>query len=540
MLRLSPVFAAVVLGACETATPEPEAFQRGEQPAYEAQPAQLRRLTYSQYVHTIDDLFGVGLVLPSVLEPDTRADGLYAVGASVTSISSLGVERYEGAAYDIAEQVLADPTRRAALVECEPADAVGADCAREVLGAFGARAWRRPLDPAELDTLVAVHEGAATTLGSFDSGLTYAIAGVLQSPYFLFRPEVGEDDGAGGRRLTGDELAARLSYFLWDGPPDAELAAAAADGSLLGDAGLEAQVDRMLADDKARRGLRAFFSDMLHLDELDSLTKDPAVYVYMSSQLGPSAREQTLLDLEAIVLDEDVDFRGFLTRTDTHLDRTLAALYDVAAPAREGFGPATLPGSLGRRGYLGQVSFLALQAHATSTSVTRRGQYLREVLLCQDLPAPPAGLNTAIPEATEDTPTMRDRVDQHNTDPTCAACHKMMDPIGLGLENFDGVGRWRTTENGVEIDPSGDLDGAAFADAWDLGGVVAENAAFGGCVSDTLLQAAVGHVLAEREDPLADWHADGLKESGYRVRWLLKDLVMGPAFRTVGSVEGVE
>lgn len=536
MLRPAALTVLVALVGCDEATDSAEApFVRGEMPSYEAQGPQLRRLTYSQYVHTIDDLFGEGLVLPTVLEPDSRAAGLYAVGASVTSISSLGVERYEAAAFDIAEQVLADPTRHAALVACTPADAVGAACAREALGPFAEAAWRRPLTAAELDALVTLHTEAATTLGTFDDGLTYALAAVLQSPYFLFRPELGEDDGAGGRRFTAWELASRLSYFLWDGPPDAELRAAAASGELLTDAGIDAQIDRLLADDRSRRGVRAFFTDMLHLDELDSLTKDPTVYVYMSSDLGPSAREQTLLDLEGIVLDDDVDFRTFLTGTDTHLDRTLAALYDVAAPAREGFGVTTLASAGGRRGFLGQASFLALQAHATSTSVTKRGQYLREVLLCQELPSAPAGLNTSIPEATEAAPTMRDRVAQHNADPTCAECHELMDPIGLGFENFDGVGRWRTEEAGIVIDPSGDLDGAEFADAWELAGIVAENRAFTGCVSDTLLAAAVGHPLAEGEEDLADWHTDGLKESGYRVRFLLRDIARGPAFRRVGS-----
>lgn len=535
-LFAAPAIAVLaLLAGCPDATDSGEAFVRGEQPAYEPQAPQLRRLTYSQYVHSIDDLFGEGLVLPSVLEPDSRVAGLYAVGASVTSISSLGVERYESAAFDIAEQVLADPARHAALVGCTPADAVGEACARTTLTTFGEAAWRRPLTEAELEALVAVHTSAATTLGTFEDGLTYALAAVLQSPHFLFRPELGEDDGAGGRRFTAWELASRLSYFLWDGPPDAELRAAAASGELVTDAGIDAQIDRMLDDERARRGVRAFFVDMLHLDELDSLTKDPLVYVYMSSELGASAREQTLLDVEALVLDEDTDFRTFLTGTDTHLDRTLAALYDVPAPAREGFGAATLPSSGGRRGFLGQASFLALQAHATSTSVTRRGQYLREVLLCQELPSAPAGLNTSIPEATEAAPTMRDRVAQHNADPTCAACHELMDPIGLGFENFDGVGRWRTEESGVVIDPSGDLDGADFADAWELAGLVADNRAFTGCVSDTLLAAAVGHGLAEGEEDLADWHTDGLKESGYRVKALLRDIARGPAFRRVGS-----
>ncbi len=529
----SPLALFVLLAGCDTPTASEEPpFLRGAQPDYSAPAPVLRRLTYSQYVHSIDDLFGTGLVLPDELEPDTRAAGLYAVGASLTSISALGVDRYESVAYTIAEQVLTDPTRRAAIVGCVPVSPADADCAREVLNALGERVWRRPLSDGELDVLVSVTTTAGMTLGDFDLGLSYGLAALLQSPYFLFRVELGEVDPAGGHRYSGWEMASRLSYFLWDGPPDDALLLAAESGALLTDAGLEAEVDRMLQDERTRRGLRAFFGDMLHLDELDALTKDPSLFVNMSSELGPAAREQTLQDLDAIVLEDDVDFRTFLTSTDTHIDRTLAALYDVPAPVREGFGLTTLPISGGRRGFLGQASFLALQAHATSTSVTLRGLYLREVLLCQELPSPPAGLNTSIPEANAERPTMRDRVAQHLEDPSCAGCHQLMDPIGLGFEHFDGVGRWRDTENGHPIDPAGSFDGDEFVDAWGLGQVVADHGSFAPCVSDTLLRSALGRTLADEELELAEWHADGLHQEGYRLRWLFRDIVMGPAFRT--------
>ena len=537
--RLAP-FLLLALAACATDGPDtaPPPFVRGEQPAYTVQAPVLRRLTYSQYVHSIDDLFGPGLVLPEELEPDSRVSGLQAVGASVTSLSSLGVERYESAAYDIAEQVLADPARRAALVPCTPAGSVDEACAATVIEALGRRAWRRPLSEAERVVITGIVVTASTTLDDFDEGLAFGVAALLQSPHFLFRPEFGVADPDSGIRLyTSLEMASRLSFFLWDGPPDEALLVAAEAGDLATDAGVQAQVERMLEDAKARRGMRAFFTDMLALDELDSLTKDPTVYVYMSAGLGESAREQTLADAERLVFTEDVDFRRFLTSTETHLDRTLAALYDVPAPERDAFGPVTLPDSGGRRGFLGQASFLALQSHATSTSVTRRGQFIREVLLCQTLPTPPAGLNTSIPAASEDVPTMRDRVAQHLEDPSCAGCHAMMDPIGLGLENFDGVGRWRKEENGETIDPSGALDGASFSDAWELGAAVAEHAAFAPCVNDTIYRFATGHEVADAEEDLVNWHADGFHEAGYRVRALLADIAMGPGFRTVGGVE---
>ncbi len=532
---LSPLLILLAAGCDEVVVEVP--FERGAQPVYTAEPPITRRLTYDQYVHTLDDLFGEGLVIPPSLEPDSRVSGLYAVGASVTSISALGVERYESAAFDVAEQVLADPERRLRLGTCSPAEGRDDACAEEWLGTIGPAAWRRPLTTEETERLVGIAGAAADTLGSFDDGFSYALAALLQSPWFLFRPEVGVVGDDGLLRYDAWELATRLSYFLWDGPPDAELRVAAADGTLLTDEVVAAQIDRMLADDRARRGLRAFVADMLHLAELDVLTKDPTIFVYMSEGLGASAREQTLLDAEALVFADDGDVRTLLTNTETHLDRTLAALYDVPAPAREGFGATTLGESGGRRGFLGQVSFLALQSHPTSTSVTLRGKFIREVLLCQNLPTPPAGLNTAIPEASEELPTMRERVARHLEDPSCAGCHQVMDPIGLGLENFDGLGRWRNEENDTPIDPTGDLDGDDFADAWALARAVAVHDDFGPCLNRTLFRYATGRAEADAEQPLVDWHADGLKEAEYRLQFLMRDIAAGPAFRLVGSVE---
>ncbi len=532
-------FTLALLACDPTTEPVPEAAVRGEAPAFSAQAPVLRRLTFAQYENTVDALFGEGLVLPVALEPDTRVSGLYAVGASVTSISSLGVERYESAAFDIAEQVMADDARRAALVPCTPADPVDTECAERVIALLGPRAWRRPLDSEEIDRLVGVADTAGDTLDDFYAGLGYAVAALLQSPYFLFLPEVGEEDPdrPGGRRYNGYEMASRLSYFLWNTMPDDPLFAAAAAGDLVTAEGVAAQVERMLADPRARSGMQSFITDAWMLGDLDSLTKDPLVYTYMSAGLGGSARQQTLLDAEAIVFDDDTDFRTVLTSNRTHLDRTLAAIYDVPAPAREGFGVAELPESGGRRGLLGQVSFLALQSHATSTSVTKRGIFVREVLLCQELPTPPAGLNTSIPETTESTPTMRDRVAQHLEDPSCAACHNYMDPIGLGFENFDGIGRWRTEENGVTIDASGELDGTEFGDAWELGGAVAEHPAFAPCVNESLYHYANGRVEGEGEAEVVDWHAEGFVVEGYRLKFLMADIATGDAFRTAGVVE---
>ncbi|MFT4978694.1 MAG: hypothetical protein ACI8S6_004604, partial [Myxococcota bacterium] len=286
------------------------------------------------------------------------------------------------------------------------------------------------------------------------------------------------------------------------------------------------------SDPRAVRGARAFFSEMLQLDTLDELSKDPDVFVYMSDALGASAQEETLLGVEDLLFVEDGSYLSLFTRQTAFVDETLAALYAVPSPAREGFGPIVLPSDGGRRGFLGTAAFLVPNAHAVSTSATRRGIFVRDVLLCQPIPDPPADANTAIPEVSADAPTMRERIAVHLEDPFCASCHTLTDPIGLGLENFDGLGRWRLEENGATIDASGELDGTSFTDAWGLGGAVADHARTGPCLVQTMLQYATGSLTDGLDAGLIDWHAEGFAAADHRVLWLMRDLALSPAFRT--------
>ena len=526
-----------LLSACGT---EPTRLpgDRGDPPSATAPAPVLKRLTAAQYRNSVQDLLGEGLLLPTSLEPDAAVEGLYALGAGVGDVSSWGVEKYEEAAFDLAEQALADPAIQAALVPCTPTGAVDSACARAALDALGARAWRRPLTADELDVLVGLADGAGATLGDFDQGLAYAVAALLQSPHFLYRVELGEADPAdpAARRFSDYEMATRLSYFLWNTTPDDALLAAAAAGELTDDAGLATQVERLLADERSDQGVRAFFSEYLRLYELPDVSKDPTVYVHWSSDLPDAAAEETLLGIDALVFEERGPLQDLLTSQRTFVDRRLAAIYDVAAPERDGHGEVWLPDDGGRRGLLGQVSFLALQAHSVSTSVTNRGLFVREVLLCQPLPDPPADANTAIPAVSEDALTMRDRIAVHLEDPSCASCHSITDPIGLGFENYDGVGRFRLTENGATIDPSGELDGVAFTDAWTLGQTIADHGSFAECFTKTVYKYATGQLLEDGQDDLIDWHSAGFGYELYRVLPLLRDIALSPGFRAAGEV----
>ncbi len=510
---------------------------RGDAPEAQPPEPQIRRLTKLQYTNSIHDALGAAIVVPTSLEPDEDAGGLYSVGASLASISPRGVEQYESAAFQVAGQVMGDPALRSANVPCEPAAVRDDACVGEAIRAAGRRLWRRPLEDVELATLVGVAGGAATALGDFDGGLEYALSALLQSPNFLFRVELGEPDPerTGAYRFTSVEMASRLSYLLWNTAPDEELLAAGEAGELVAADGLSAQVDRLIADPRARDGLRNFFTEMLDLDQLDALNKDTLVFTHMAADVGPSAREETLRGLDAIV-DEDGDLRDFVNTRRAFLDRKLSAIYGIPAPSMDEFAETELPEDGLRRGFLGQASFLALQSHPANTSVTLRGKFLREVLFCQPVPPPPSNLNTAIPEVSADNPTMRDRVEQHLQDPFCAGCHNVMDPIGLGFENFDGLGSYRASENGVVIDASGELDGDLYAGPVELADLVHDDEKLARCVVQTYLQYASGHVLGIAERGSLEWHDEGFADEGHRMRALMRDVAMGMAFRGAGAV----
>lgn len=508
----------------------------GPAPAVAPGAPALRRLTAAQYERVVTDLLGEGLALPTSLEPDTEEAGLLSVGAAVTSVSALGVERYELAALGLAAQVVTDPARWSAVVGCEPVDAADRACAESFVRRFGRRAWRRTLTEAEVERLVALVTGVGAESGDFATGVEYGLVAILQSPHFLYRREHGEPDGD-ARRLRGAELATRLAFTLWNTTPDEALLDAAEAGELDDPEGLAATVDTMLADPRARAGVANLWTESLQLWALDDVDKDPTVYDHASEELGPAAREETLRVIDHLVFDAGADVRELLTTRTTFVDPRLAALYAIPAPSLDGFAETTLAADGGRRGLLGQASFLMLAAHATRSSATKRGKYIRTRLLCQAMPSPPAGVDTSIPEADADAPTLRDRIAAHVEDPTCASCHLAMDPIGLGLENFDGIGRWRDTENGAVIDASGDLDGVAFADAWELAAAVRDHEDLGPCFTRTLYAYGTGHAVLDGEEALAAWLAEGLDADAGDWLGTVRRFATSEGFTTVGELD---
>lgn len=522
---------AVLLGtlSCGQA-PQEEAL---DEPVVEPAAPAVRRLTAPQYERVVTDLFGEGLVMPTSLEPDVAFEGLQSIGASTTSLSQWGVERYEDAAYLLAEQAVADTAWRTAHVPCGVGE-VDEPCIRQMLDDLGRRMYRRSLTEPEAARIVGVVDAVGSASGDSEIGLTYALAALLQSPHFLYRVETGEPSGS-VRRLTDVELASRLSFLLWDTIPDVELLDAAENGDLASVEGVASHVDRMMTDPRFEQGVRALFTDLLVLYRLEELNKDPLIFTHASPDLGPSAREETLNLLTWLIIEQDGDFRDLLTTQETFVDTRLAALYDIPAPSMTGFSRTTLPYDGRRRGLLGHASLLTLHAHSGASSPTLRGHFVRHVLLCQEIPPPPGDVDTTIPEPDADALTMRDRLASHRENPACATCHDVMDPIGLGLENFDGIGRWRDTENGASIDASGDLDGAGFANAWTLADAMRSHELFMPCMAEHLVAYATAHVVKPEQEALVEWMVASNSRNGHSYRAMMRDLVTSEAFRTVGA-----
>jgi len=524
-----------------SAPPSPTTQEPTALPTVQGGPLAMRRLTTAQYKATIADVLGPDIALAGRIEPDNRRDGLLAVGASFVSVTDAGFEQYEAAARHIAEQAL-DAAHRAGLVRCTPGDATAADdaCAETFVRDVGARLLRRPLADDDVTPRVQLARESAGALGDFYAGLQPVLTALLLSPEFLFRVEVAAADPRQPQRqqLTDASMATRLSYFLWNTTPDAELLDAAQRGDLVDDAGLARQVDRLLESPRLADAVRAFFADLYGFDEIEDglVRKDPNLFPAFSQALIDDAREQTLRVIAHHLLDEDGDYRQLFTT------RALGIVYQVPVRSAGGWEPYTFPAGSPRAGLLTHLSLLALYSHPGRSSPTLRGKFVREVLLCTDVPPPPGDIDFSMFGDTTgpNRQTARERLAQHVESQVCAGCHGLMDPIGLGLEQMDGIGAFRQTENGATIDPSGELDGASFADAADLGATLSRDPQLGPCFVDSLYKYAVGRDIAPGERAWLDAIEAHFEASGYRMRDILRAIALSEAFRTTSGARAAD
>jgi hypothetical protein len=521
--------------------PRPDPIPDGPAPVarvpFVPAPATLHRLSADHLRATVGDLLGVPW--QGALEQDTSLHGFVSVAGSLLTLSPRAVEQVEEGAWTLARAAVADPGRRQALVGCDVA-LEGAACLRTWLVGFLRRAWRRPptLEEVEEATLLAVEVGAA--LRDPWQGVQAAVAMALQSPHFVFRVELGEpaSDRPGWRRYTDFEMASRLSYALWGTMPDDALLDAAQNGELTRPETLAGHVSRMLAHPRADARLTGFFEEFIGLQRLEGVSKDAEMFPQMTPTLRAAMRDEVGRLFQELALGPGADFRDLLTSRVTFVTRELAAVYGLPFSG-EGTARMMLPESSRRGGLLGRAALLTLFSHATVNSPTNRGKFVRTALLCQDIPPPPPGVATSIPEAADGRPrTLRERLGEHLSNPGCATCHTAMDPLGFPLEHFDPIGRWRDLDNGLPIDASGEVDGVLIEGADALGAAVAAHAQFGWCVTTRLYRYAGGQLETRPELILLDQLADVFGSASYSFPALVQAVVTSDGFRFASAPQG--
>jgi cytochrome c551/c552 len=349
-----------------------------------------------------------------------------------------------------------EPGRGATSPTASQTPAQQASCARTILTTLAHRAYRRPVTPDDLDPLMNLYEAARKEGGTFDAGIEQALRLVLASPKFLFRVETPPTTAGGTAPVSDVELASRLSFFLWSSIPDEELLKVAEQGRLDEPAVLQAQVERMLKDPKSRALVDSFASQWLRLRNLKSHTPIARDFPNFDNELREAFRIETELFFESIIR-EDRSVLDLLNADYTYVNERLARHYGIPNVYGSHFRRVTVNQDA-RRGLLGQGSVLTVTSYPNRTSPVLRGKWVLENLLGTPPPAPPADVpDLEDNHPGEDARSLRARLEAHRRNPTCASCHRVMDPLGFALENFDGLGQWREKEPGGAIDPTGQL-----------------------------------------------------------------------------------
>jgi hypothetical protein len=432
------------------------------------------------------------------------------------------------AAEAISEQAVADLP---ALLPCDPA-AIGEDaCADEFIADFGRRAYRRPLTESEIAELRGVYQTAKAT--DFASGIRVVVATALQSPFFLYHVEQADDGQGTLAKLNGYEVASRLSYFLWSSMPDATLFDAAASGALDNGEGVVAQAERMLADPKAADTIASFHLQWLDLSDFSDLEKDPGTFPGFDEALKEAMAQETARFADFVIREGDAKLSTLLTASYSFPSGPLATLYGAEA-ASDPSAPVELD-PRERSGLLTHASVLARHAHGNQTSPVARGVLVRENILCQTLPTPPENVNNTPPDPDPNL-TTRERFNLHTQDPTCAACHQLIDGIGFGFENYDAIGVYRAEENDKPVDASGNIVGTddingKFNGVVELSKILAASESVQHCMARQWFRFAFGRI--ESDDDTAKLKAldDTFRETGFDIRQLIMAIVKNDAFR---------
>ena len=504
---------------------------------------ELRRLTHSQYNHTVRDLLGDQTSPSNKFPPEDFVNG-FRNQSQAQNLSPLQIEAYSAAAEQLGRNAFRGGDTHG-LIPCKVASSA---CRTRFVREFGLKAFRRPLEAGEQKR----YEGLMAKETDLVKGAQLAVEAMLQSTNFLFRLDETSDN-----KWMPYVAASRLSYAIWDSMPDAELLAGAARSDLNTPQGVEKAARRMLDHTRARESLDEFVSQWMRFDRILTASKDRRKFPQFTREMAVAMTQEASLFVGDLVWN-DRNFMELFTAGYGYANADLAAIYKVPAPAKE-FDRVAFPAGSERAGLLGQTLFLALTAKPEDSSPTARGLFVREQFLCQHVPEPPAGVNTNLPPVTEAKPqTNRDRMSEHATNPSCATCHRLIDPIGFGLERFDAIGvrrdKFQLQFAGVrrgddgaarrgplktvdlDIDPAGYVAGISdsqFTSPSQLGAVLAKSPQCQECLVKQYLRYTLGRMETPADRPMIRKVLDDFRNSQFQFKELIVAVMRSRAGETV-------
>jgi len=493
------------------------------------------RLTNTQMRNTLLDAVGFSPPTLTMLPGETRLDG-FANQSDRLSIASLVADYYLKASDELATEVA---RRGAELIPCQQVARLGTGtCLADFIKSFGLKMWRRPLADAEASKLAALYNTTASMAGGPEAGLKNVVQGLFMSPNFLYRTEVGNSQQPGDVTYLGDyELASALSYTIWDAPPDAALMTLAAQGKLRDQATLVREASRLLADPKkAPAALNSFMQQWLQIEDLLDADKDPMMYSIYNKQVAADLMEESRLLINSVMFDGggDRSFKTLFTSPFGFVNSRTAPVYGLQNVTGTSL-TRTMLNADQRRGILTSAAFMAAHADGDDTGPVSRGRYFREEVLCDHVPPPDP--KDAMFDATKITPDMtnRERLVAHATAPACKACHALFDGLGFAMENYDPIGRFRTTDKGKQLDPTGSVPLTSgttltFKNFIDLVDQLSKTPDVYDCFASQYLSYASGR-LAEQINPCErKLVIDEFRSSGYKVDSLVLSVIKSPSF----------
>lgn len=501
----------------------------------------VRRLSHSQYNNTVRDL------LNDQTQPANRFPKEDFVRGFKNQTEGLGISPLQAEAYGQAAERLAVAAFRGGdhlgLLPREPSSLNDERCAKEFVQQFGLKAFRRPLTEEESTVYTTLFLADAARTGDFLSGGRIVVEAMLQSPHFLFRVERGS-----GSPFEQYELASRLSYFLWDTMPSEEMLQAAGAGEISSAEEVDSRARHMLTDPRAKTSMREFLAQWVRFDRVLEATRSRKFREFSSETAAAMVEETTRLFNHLVW--EDENFMEFYSADYTFLSTELAKIYDIPSPPSE-FAKVSYPADSGRSGVLGHGSFLVATSKPSETSPTERGLFVRNHFLSHEVPAPPPGVSTSLPEISEEKPmTNRERLATHLNSEACASCHRLIDPIGFGFEQYNPIGSYRKQMslflgNGrdgkkieLDLDTSAHIQGIAnseFSTPRELGRVLAASETSQRAIVKQLFRYAFGRQETSGDKPMIDAALGDFRNANYRFRELIISMVTSKLFLQKGK-----